>query len=200
MTGAVPVLILAAGAATRMGGRDKLTEPVGGEPLLRRVARVARASGAPAIVVLPPDRPARAAALAGLDVTCVVADRAASGMAASLRAGLAALPPGAAGVMILPADMPGFEPADLAAMQAAFAQAPDCILRATTQDGRPGHPAVFPADLIPELARVTGDEGGRSVLRSHGARVRLMPLPGDRAVLDLDTPQDWAAFRALGRD
>ncbi|MBD3765559.1 MAG: NTP transferase domain-containing protein, partial [Rhodobacterales bacterium] len=108
--------------------------------------------------------------------------------------------PGVAGVMILPADMPGFAPEDLAAMQAAFAQAPDCILRATSQDGQPGHPAVFPADLIPDLARVTGDEGGRSVLRAEAHRVRLLPLPGDRAVLDLDTPQDWAAFRASGRD
>ncbi|MBD3765962.1 MAG: NTP transferase domain-containing protein, partial [Rhodobacterales bacterium] len=62
-----------------MGGRDKLMEPVAGEPLLRRVARVAWASGAPVIVVLPPDRPARAAALAGLEVTRVVADQAAAG-------------------------------------------------------------------------------------------------------------------------
>jgi len=28
-------------------------------------------------------------------------------------------------------------------------------------------------------------------------RVRLVPLPGQMAVLDLDTPEDWAAY--LGR-
>jgi len=35
----VPILILAAGASTRMRGRDKLLELVAGEPLLARVAR-----------------------------------------------------------------------------------------------------------------------------------------------------------------
>jgi molybdenum cofactor cytidylyltransferase len=45
---------------------------------------------------------------------------------------------------------------------------------------------------------VTGDEGGRSVLAAHRDRVERIALPDDHAVLDLDTPEDWAAFRASG--
>ncbi len=41
----LPILILAAGASTRMRGRDKLMEPVEGRPLIRRQAEMARAAG-----------------------------------------------------------------------------------------------------------------------------------------------------------
>ncbi|PJE36025.1 nucleotidyltransferase family protein, partial [Pseudooceanicola lipolyticus] len=33
-----------------------------------------------------------------------------------------------------------------------------------------------------------------------GDRVQLVPLPGQRARADLDTPEDWAAWRARHRD
>ncbi len=194
----VHILILAAGASSRMAPRDKLLEEIGGEPLLRRVARRAVETGAPVIVVLPPDRPLRAQALYGLPLTCVIAPDAANGMTASLRAGIAALPPGTPGAMILPADMPGPTTEDLRQMLDLFDAHPQTILRATAEDGREGHPAVFPADLFGALRELTGDEGGRSVLKANRHRLRLVPLPGDRAVLDLDTPEDWAAFRSSG--
>jgi CTP:molybdopterin cytidylyltransferase MocA len=190
----IPILILAAGASARMAPRDKLLEPVAGEPILRRTARIAVATGAPVTVVLPPDRPWRNAALRGLALTVVTAQDAGQGMATSLRAGLAALPP-AAGLMILPADMPGFETADLSLMIATFAADPTRILRGATADGQPGHPAIFPADLWPALAVLTGDEGGRPVIRAHADRLVMVPLPDNRAILDLDTPEDWAQWQ-----
>lgn len=195
----IPIVVLAAGASSRMAPLDKLTEPVNGQPLLARVAGRALATGAPVVVVLAPDRPARAAAVEGLDVVPVVAPDAALGMAASLRAGIAAVAgrwPGAQGVMILPGDMPGPEAEDLSRLLAVFAEDPARIVRGATGQGIPGHPVIFPAALFPALMAQTGDEGGRAVVAAHRDRVVLVPLPGDRAVLDLDTPEDWAAFRA----
>nr|WP_276616189.1 nucleotidyltransferase family protein [Rhodobacter sp. SGA-6-6] len=189
-------MILAAGASARMGGRDKLLEPVAGRPLLRLMAERALATGAPVLVVLPPDRPARAAALAGLALRSIIAEDAAEGMAASLRAGIAALPPDAPGAMILPADMPGITAEDMARMLDRWAGAPDTILRGADEQGREGHPVLFPADLFPALMALTGDRGARSVLAANRARLRTIALPGDHALLDIDTPEDWAAFRA----
>lgn len=192
------ILILAAGASARMGGRDKLMEPVAGRPLLRLMAERALATGAPVVVVLPPDRPARAAALAGLALRRIIAEDAAEGMAASLRAGVDALPAGTPGAMVLPADMPGITAEDMARMLERWAEAPGTILRAAAADGREGHPVLFPADLFPALRALAGDEGARSVLQANRARLRTIALPGDHALLDLDTPEDWAAFRAAG--
>lgn len=194
----VPILLLAAGASSRMAPRDKLTETVNGEPLLRRSARVALATGAPVLAVLPPGRPQRAAALSGLAVSPLIARDAGLGMSASLAAGIAALPADSDGVMILPADMPGFTTEDFRRLLDAFAADPTRIVRGASATGTPGHPALFPADLFAPLSRLSGDEGGRSVIRSNAQRVTLIALPDDRAITDLDTPEDWKAFRAAG--
>lgn len=190
------ILIPAAGASRRMRGADKLMEEVAGEPVLRRTARLAGGIGLPVVVTLPatgPLAPARRAALAGLGVTLLPVSDAHEGMAASLRAGARAIGP-AAGMMILLPDMPEVEAEDLLRLAAAFAEDPASPLRATSVDGAPGHPVILPRRLMPEVAVLEGDRGARVVL--EGERVRSLALPGRRAVTDLDTPEDWAAWRA----
>jgi CTP:molybdopterin cytidylyltransferase MocA len=195
MTPPLPaILILAAGSSSRMAPRDKLLEPVAGQPLLARVADAARATGAPVVAVLPPDRPARAAALAGRGVRLVTAAQAREGLAASLKAGLAAVAEGP--VLLLLADLPEIGTADLNRVLAARADHPDAILRGAAEDGTPGHPVLFPARFRGALMRLTGDQGARELLRDHAAEVRLVPLPGRHAIADLDTPEDWARWRA----
>jgi len=188
------VAILAAGSARRMRGADKLLEPVAGEPVLRRLARVARAAGGPVAVTLRVPDTARAQALAGLDAALLPVPDAEEGMAASVRlAADWALGLGAEGLMLCPGDLPELEPGDFAALAAAFDPAGP-PLRACSADGQAGHPVVFPARLLPDLRRVTGDRGARLVLAAHPPR--LVPLPGQRATTDLDTPEAWAAWRA----
>ncbi|MDQ2065635.1 nucleotidyltransferase family protein [Xinfangfangia sp. CPCC 101601] len=189
------ILILAAGASSRMGARDKLLEPIQGQPLLRRVAERACATATHVFVVLPRDRPQRAEALQGLSMKQVIAEHATHGMTASLRAGIGALPEDTSAVIILPADMPGITTEELQLFLKHHAQAPSAILRGCTEDGHEGHPALFPANLFAELTALTGDEGGRSILKAHRDRVTLLPLAADHAILDLDTPEDWAAYR-----
>ena len=199
MTVTVHILILAAGASSRMRGIDKLVQMVGRYPLLGHVARVALATGAPVTVTLPPDAADRRNALEGLPLHLVEVPDTARGMSRSLVCGIAEISPRAGsedGLMILPADMPGFSTAALADLISRFRAEPDLIFRGGTVDGQPGHPAIFPRDLWPALEQVSGDEGGRSVLRQNLGRVRVIPLPGPMAILDLDTPEDWAAWRA----
>jgi CTP:molybdopterin cytidylyltransferase MocA len=198
MAATVHILILAAGASSRMRGLDKLLQPVEGRPLLRHVAKVALATGSPVAVTLPPAAAAREAALDGLALRLLAVPDAGAGMSRSLIRGVQALT-GAGpedGLMVLPADMPGFTAAALTSLIAAFQTDPTRILRGGAPDGQPGHPVIFPHDLWPALASVTGDEGGRPVIQANKGRVRVIPLPGPMAQLDLDTPEDWAAFRA----
>jgi len=199
MPPSVHILILAAGASSRMRGADKLVTEVSGQPLLRQLAETALATGAPVTVTLPPLAEARRRALAGLPLQIVEVPDAALGMSRSLVRGVETLGQSAGprdGVMILPADMPGFTAPALSHLIARFQADPTLILRGGTSDGQPGHPAIFPRDLWPALCQLTGDTGGRSVLNTNQGRVRVIPLPGQMALIDLDTPEDWAAWRA----
>ena len=195
MTAAPTILILAAGAGTRMRGADKLMEPVDNAPLLARITRAAVATGVAVSVVLPPNRPERRAALAGARAQIVLARNAGRGMAESLTTGLAALPPEAP-VMLLLADMPDITTEDLRQMLAAWRVTPDLILRATDAEGNPGHPVCFPGWLRAELMDLRGDDGARTVLRRHAGRMRHFALPERHATTDLDTPDEWQAWRA----
>ncbi len=187
------LLIPAAGASSRMRGADKLLSEINGVPLLRRTAQRALSAHHDVCVTLRPQDAARRQALAGLPVKVVTIVDAAQGLSASLRAGAAAV--GQSRLLILPADMPDLTAADLAQMITASAEDPDAILRATAEDGTPGHPVIFPADLVPAFASLSGDEGARSILQAHKARIRLIALPGTHALTDLDTPEAWAAWR-----
>lgn len=196
------ILLLAAGASARMGNTDKLLQPVDDRPLLARMAARAAATGRPVLVALPGPAHPRAAAIAGSGARPVWVTDAAEGMAASIRAGVAALPDRCAGAMILPADMPDLTTGDLAAMLDAYDSAPPPrpILRATDARGVPGHPVVFPPDLFDALRELHGDTGARGVVAAHRDRLRLLPLPGGHATTDLDTPADWARWRARKAD
>jgi len=194
----LPILLLAAGQSRRMGGRDKLMEDVDGQPLLRRMAQRACAAGiGPVIVALPPAPHARYAALDGLPVTPVEVPDAAEGISASLKRALSAAPDAARAVMILLADLPDILSEDIRCVaQDVDLNHKHCIFRGATAAGAPGHPVVLSRALFPELMALTGDSGAQSVIRRHADKVRLVPLPGRHALRDLDTPEDWAAWRA----
>ena len=82
------ILILAAGASSRMRGADKLLMQVGSEPLLARIAARACATGQPVLVALPAGDSARRAALTGLPVSLLDVTNPASGMSAGISSGL----------------------------------------------------------------------------------------------------------------
>ena len=188
------ILVFAAGASRRMLGADKLMQSVGERPLLVHVAQQALKTGHPVTVLLAPDRANRIAALDKLDLGRVLVADAAQGMSASIRAGINALPDRAIGAMFLMADMPDLRSEDLSQLIKFFVDAGgDRVIRATAEDGTPGSPAIVPRRLFAAFKDLSGDQGGREVMR--GENPVMVPLPGRRALTDLDTPEDWAAWR-----
>lgn len=185
------ILIPAAGASRRMQGPDKLALIHRGEALLTHAARIARAACPDVLVLLRPDDP-RHSLLHGLDVARLEVPEAAEGLGATLRAGAGA---GRGALMVLPADLPFLGEDDLRQMIAAHALAPHAILRATDPQGRSGHPVIFPADLRPAFAALSGDEGARRLLTRHADRLQPFPLFGRGATADIDTPEDWQAIQ-----
>ncbi len=192
----IPIILLAAGQSSRMGGQDKLLQTVEGQPLLRRTAMIAR-DAAPVIVALPPAPHPRYEVLDGLALRKVEIADASEGMNASLRGALAQVPPDAPAVMVLLADLPEITTDDLNAVLASVrTHREKLIWRGATADGKPGHPVVFDRRLFDQLGELTGDDGAQSIVRAQADKLHLQTLPDQNALLDLDTPEDWARWRA----
>ena len=178
-----------------MRGRDKLLEQIDGEPLLVRTAKRALATCHPVIVTLPPRPHPRYGVMAGLPATLVDVENAAQGINASLTKGLAQVPD-AEGVMILLADLPDITSAHLETIFAARNAHPDAeAWRGATESGKPGHPTLIDKSLFARISALTGDQGAQPVLKE--AKSVLVPLSGRAARADLDTPEEWAAWRSL---
>ncbi len=187
-------ILLAAGAATRMG-RNKLLETLGGETLLRSAARRALAAGLdPVLVVLGHEAERARAELDGLGCRAVMNAAWARGMNTSLAAGIAAVPEDADAAVVLLADMPL---ADAEAIRAVVARhgetgAPvvTCRYGAVTAP-----PTLYGRSAFPELVGGEGEGRGREVVRRYGDRARFVERPAS-ALADLDDPADLARARA----
>ena len=193
----IPVLILAAGASSRMRGADKMLEPVaGGAPLLRAQTERALATGDPVFVAIGNNQDARHAVLRDLPATVLIVPEAAEGMAGTLRGALTQIAPKGA-VMITLADLVLLTTQDLKTLLSVHHRQPNNrVWRAATADGRPGHPIVIADSLRQSFLALSGDTGAQSILSALQDETLLVRLEGQRARFDLDTPEDWAAYRA----
>jgi molybdenum cofactor cytidylyltransferase len=191
----VGVLVPAAGASSRMRGADKLLEDVDGQPLLARQVVAATTAGLPVLVTLRADRPARQHAISGLGAEMQIIDHPDEGLAASIRAGAVWAAARGIDLIVLLADLPEITAADIALLATTSAAHPGRILRATANDGTPGHPVLWPQALLGRLGMVRGDGGGRDILMAERERTIFVALSGTRATTDLDTPEAWAEWR-----
>ena len=193
--GHVAALLLAAGRSTRMQGHNKLLLPLGGQPLVAHAARALAASRAsPVITVTGHDREAIEAALAGHEITLVHNPAFATGMASSLKAGLAAVPADASAVLVCLADMPALRTADIDHLLAAFDPASGREIIVPVFGGKRGNPVLLSRRFFPDIMRCEGDTGARQVVAANPDAVFEVEMGTASILADADTP---AAFEAL---
>ena len=182
-------MILAAGAGRRYGGPKALVTFQGSLLVQRAAETLAEAGCAPIVVVVGAEAQRVRAAAPGLDY----ADNPdwATGMASSLRAGLAALrdSPAEAAVVLL-VDMPGVTPAAVRRITADTT--PQSLVMGGYGDRR-GHPVLLGRDHWAGVAATaSGDRGARDYLRAHHDQVRVVPVADIADDFDLDTAEEAA--------
>jgi len=179
-------LVLAAGAGRRYG-MPKALVAHRGSLLVQRAAGTLREAGVaePVIVIGAQAAQVRAVAPA---LTYVENPDWASGMASSLRTGLAALAAGPAGAaVVLLVDMPGVTPAAVRAIAADAT--PDSLVIGGYGERR-SHPVLLGREHWDGVARsATGDRGARDYLRDHAGQVRVVPVGHLSDDTDLDVPE-----------
>ncbi len=190
-------VVLAAGRSTRMGAINKLIAEIGGKPLVRIAAEQALASRAkPVIVVTGHEREKVEAALAGLPVRFVHNPHYAEGLGTSLKAGIAAVPAEADGAIVCLGDMPQVDAALIDKMLAAFDPERGALIVAPSIDGRRGNPVVWSRRFFHDLMAIAGDIGARHLIGSYAEAVVEVPVAGEAALTDIDTPESFSAVKA----
>ena len=182
-------ILLAAGFSRRFG-TNKLLQPLAdGIPMALIAARHLRAAVPNVLAVVNPGDPLLAQLLAEDGFLVTVCPRAEDGMGTSLAWAVRQVPQASAWVVAL-ADMPFIR-------SETITQVADAIERPTTLaapvfHGRRGHPVGFGGAYFEALARLTGDEGARSILRNHAEQVRWLACEDPGILKDIDTPADLA--------
>ena len=189
-------VLLAAGRSMRFGG-DKLLAPLHGRPVLFWSAAALAPEVDALYVVVPGGDTARIEALAGLPVIVVEHQRPDAGMASSIGAGIAALPPTADAVVIALGDQPGLVSTVVSRLCERWRAGGAAAVVPSYRDGR-GPPVLFGRASFDALRSLSGDSGARSVLDALGDAAATVPI-ADVAPLDVDTPDVLRRLAAVWR-
>ncbi|UUZ69038.1 nucleotidyltransferase family protein [Polaromonas sp. P2-4] len=185
------VIVLAAGRGERFaasgGTVHKLQALLAGKRVLDHVLDAVQASGLQHHVVLPD------AANPGMGDSIAAGVRATTGVA------------GAAGWLILPADLPLIRSDTLRKIALAPlhgpAQAPACAVVMPLYQGQRGHPVRFSAACGPELLLLKGNQGAAQIVRAQEAinSVAFIETDDPGTVTDIDTLEDLRRAEMLLR-
>jgi molybdenum cofactor cytidylyltransferase len=199
--GRVAAVILAAGQASRFGALKQVM-PWQGTPLVAHVAEQALACPNVTTVIATTGAEAEAVAYALLlltekgRVTLAPVPDWAEGQSRSAARGLRAAQEASNGALsaalFLLADQPGVSPELLSALIQRHRET-GALAVAPRYKGKRGNPVLFDRRAFAEFETLTGDVGGRAVLRGREGEMAWVDWPADDILRDIDTPEDYAA-------
>lgn len=194
--GSTAAVVLAAGGSSRMGEAKQLLAWAG-EPLVVRAARLALESGAnQTFVVTGAHGEEVQAALdplrkeAGKRLQVVPNSHWAEGQSTSVQAAVRALPDSCEAALFLPVDQPHLPVTLLRRLFHLWRTGWDMAAPSVAGEVR-GAPAVFDRSYWPDLLALTGDRGGRPLLKNRKTDVATIETPA-HWLTDIDTPEAWA--------
>jgi molybdenum cofactor cytidylyltransferase len=202
-TGSVPrsapriaAVVLAAGKSSRMAPHNKLlVTDRAGKPMIARVVDNVLSSGARPIVVVTGHMAAEIEqALGGRPVRFVHAPDYADGLSASLKAGIAAVPPESAGAVVCLGDMPLVTGRMIDRLLAAHDPDEGRLIVLPTHQGKQGNPILWDRRFFPEILEAAGDQGARFLVARHMEAVAEVPMEEDGVLRDFDTPDSLATL------
>jgi molybdenum cofactor cytidylyltransferase len=192
----VAAVVLAAGRSTRMGAVNKMLAEIGGKPLVRIAAEQAIASRAkPVIVVTGHERDEVEATLKGLPLRLVHNSDFLQGLGSSVKAGIAAVPEDADAAVICLGDMPQVDAALIDRLISAFDPDRGALVVVPSIDGRRGNPVVWSRRFFHDLMSIQGDIGARHLIGNYAEAVVEVPVAGEAALTDVDTPESLSAVK-----
>jgi molybdenum cofactor cytidylyltransferase len=182
-------VVLGAGRSSRMGF-DKVLTPINGRSSLELVLR---AVGERRVIVVLPSRLSDQARRLRPGLSIRINDEAERGMAHSLRVGLTTVS-WECDFSVLLSDMPSITAATLSRTEDLLFQGAD-VAYPVGPGGRPGHPVLFSRKMR-STVEALGDGDSLRHARDGARSVATWSYADEGAFLDLDTPEQWQAFKS----
>ncbi|MDQ2802168.1 MAG: molybdopterin-binding/glycosyltransferase family 2 protein, partial [Pseudomonadota bacterium] len=194
----IAAVILAAGRSRRMAPHNKLLiADRSGKPMIARVVNNVLSSKArPVLVVTGHQADQVEQALGGRPVRHVHAADYADGLSASLKAGIAAVPPEAAAAIVCLGDMPLVTGRMIDRLLDAYDPDRGRLIVLPTFHGKQGNPMLWDRRFFAEILQASGDTGARFLLGKHVAQVAEVEMAEDAVLRDFDTADALAALPA----
>ena len=142
------------------------------------------------VVVLAPGQKKLMESISDYPVTIAVNEDVGSDMAESVKVGLAATDRRSSGVMVCLSDHPLVSSETVKLIVAAHRKEPHRIIIPVC-NGRRGHPALFPKDVIHEIFT---SANLREIIRKDPRRVKLVEVRDEGVIMDMDTKEDYLAI------
>jgi molybdenum cofactor cytidylyltransferase len=93
-------------------------------------------------------------------------------------------------------DMPDVTAGIIDRLIAAFEPEEDRAICVATRDGKRGNPVLWSREFFPDIRKLEGDVGAKSLIGENADIVCEVEMADDGPLLDIDTPDALAAYRA----
>jgi molybdenum cofactor cytidylyltransferase len=189
----IPLIVLAGGAGKRFGS-NKLLADLNGLPLVMHAPlRLQKAGGFDVTVVTCHEKVRELCEAA--DLTCVFSERCKEGLSGSVRAAAEHLMErGAPAAVFCGGDQPFLTAETIRDFYEAWQRSGRGLASCRAED-QVTNPVIFSAPYFEELTELTGDTGGRAVLRAHAGDCCYYDLPDPFEAVDIDDPQQLEEAR-----
>lgn len=193
----IGLIILAAGASTRMG-KPKQLLPFQGQSLIQYSTQIGLTSRCfPVVVVLGANASLIKLDIKDLPVFITENTKWMHGMASSIHSGLEMLlsiNPNVEAAIIMLCDQPFVKATLLNQLIDTYHQSQKPII-ACSYEGTLGVPTLFDKSYFAQLQALKGQEGARKIIASHSSLVEKISFP--QGSVDIDTPEDYLSLSAM---
>lgn len=191
----IGIVILAAGASTRLGKPKQLLQYNGKSLLQHIVSEALKSNAGPVIVVVGANADSISKEIDKTKVHVVMNTAWGEGMASSVRIGLKTLQklsPSTDGVIIMVCDQPHVSDTLIKELINTHKKTNKPIVGSNYGEAI-GPPALFHRSLFSELMQLRGDTGARKIMQHHIDEVETVLF--SRGKIDIDTKEDYEAFK-----
>lgn len=195
----ITTLILAAGEASRMGQPKQLMQ-LKGKSLVQRAVQTAQSVSDEIIVVTGAYANQIQEHLSSEEVHFAHNPNWQTGMGSSIRTGIQQImsfTPLPDATIVMLCDQPLVSPSLLKQLIAVYRRLGKTLV-ASAYHNTAGVPALFGEALFPELLKLDGNAGAKSIIARYASQVASVDFP--EGIYDVDTPDDFACIKERLRD